>query len=166
MTATRRPYNASMHVGPHKIRHFSRRSWIVVAIVAAVPMATVLSGAQLVFGTNASAASPPVCTSTPPYSCTYSYTGTEQSYHVPAGAIDVAITAVGAPGGTVNTSTGGRGAVVTAIVPVPPTATRLYVEVGQSGALVPALGSAFNGGGSANGSGAGAVPRTSGPRRS
>jgi hypothetical protein len=83
---------------------------------------------------------------------TFTYTGGEQTYTVPAGVTSVTITAVGAPGGSSQDGVaGGDGASVTATVPVTPGQT-LYVEVGGSGANGPCAGgdtgSAFNGGGS------------------
>jgi hypothetical protein len=89
---------------------------------------------------------------------TFSYTGGEQIYTVPAGVHSLSITAIGAPGGAmthceVNCPPGGgptglapgRGAVVSGVVSVTPGQT-LYVEVGGAGGL-PAGG--FNGGGEA-----------------
>lgn len=74
----------------------------------------------------------------------FSYTGVEQSYLVPSGVTSVHVVAVGAPGGGGTQITGGRGAVVSADLPVPQGQTVLYVEVGGTGA-------GFNGGGSPNG---------------
>jgi hypothetical protein len=61
---------------------------------------------------------------------TYSFTGSEQTYTVPAGVTAVTITAIGAPGGEgpadtasspeVGVYAGGKGASVTATVPVSP----------------------------------------------
>jgi hypothetical protein len=85
---------------------------------------------------------------------TFSYTGSEQTYTVPAGATAVTVTAVGAPGGAFSAlNPGGKGAAVTATVPLPAGTTTLYVEVGGAGGAAsdgfcadhpPA---AFNGGG-------------------
>jgi hypothetical protein len=68
--------------------------------------------------------------------CTFSYTGSEQTFTVPAGVSAVAITAVGAPGGAgfpngATASSGGDGATVSATVPV--SAGPLSVEVGGGG---------------------------------
>ncbi len=71
-------------------------------------------------------------------SVTFSSTGSEQSFVVPAGATLMQVTAVGAPGqGTYpvnttgpNTATGGKGAIVTALIPAPAAGTTVYVEVG------------------------------------
>jgi uncharacterized repeat protein (TIGR01451 family) len=85
---------------------------------------------------------------------TFTSTGGEQTYSVPAGATAVTITAVGAPGGSSwNGVHGGKGAKVTATVPLPAGTTTLYVEVGGAGATGPCLlgfdgGGGFNGGGS------------------
>jgi hypothetical protein len=81
--------------------------------------------------------------------CTYSYTGSEQSFTVPAGVGSVRVTAVGAPGGTATCgfgSCGGAGAVVTATVGLQSGTDTLYVEVGGTGQEDG--GHAFNGGGS------------------
>ena len=78
---------------------------------------------------------------------TFSYTGGEQTYTVPAGVHSLSITAIGAAGGTDilsgQTYSGGRGAIVTGVVDVDP-GELLYVEVGGIGTN-PAGG--FNGGG-------------------
>lgn len=66
---------------------------------------------------------------------TFSYTGGEQAYAVPAGTAAVTVTAVGAMGGIGGgfAGVGAPGAVVTATVPVPAGTTTLYVEVGGMG---------------------------------
>lgn len=87
---------------------------------------------------------------------TFSYTGAEQTYSVPAGATAVTVTAVGAPGGPSWTGVlGGDGATVTATVPLAAGTTTLYVEVGGPGTKGPCTnasyvggGGGFNGGGS------------------
>ena len=89
---------------------------------------------------------------------TFSFTGGEQTYTVPAGVHGLSITAIGAPGGVqlhcpFNCGPGpgptglppGRGAAVSGVVSVAPGQV-LYVEVGGTGG-VPAGG--FNGGGEA-----------------
>ena len=79
------------------------------------------------------------------HAATFSYTGAEQSYTVPAGVSSLSITAVGAPGGGPQSGglAAGRGADVSGVVNV--TAGQvLYVEVGGIGGF-PAGG--FNGGG-------------------
>lgn len=76
---------------------------------------------------------------------TFSYTGGEQTYTVPARVRSLSITAVGAPGGGPRTGGApGSGALVSGIVSVTPGQV-LYVEVGGIGGD-PAGG--FNGGGS------------------
>jgi Glycine rich protein len=84
---------------------------------------------------------------------TFSSTGAEQTYTVPAGATEIHVVAVGGSGGG-HTSTGGRGGVVTANIPVTP-GLQLFVEVGGNGEgcflLCPG---GFNGGGQADGGGA------------
>jgi hypothetical protein len=74
----------------------------------------------------------------------FSYTGAEQSYVVPTGVTAVQIVAVGAPGAGVPQVPGGRGAVVSAELPIPQGQAVLYVEVGGTGV-------GFNGGGSDGG---------------
>jgi putative Ig domain-containing protein len=71
--------------------------------------------------------------------CTYSYTGTEQTFVVPAGVTSVNVVAIGAAGGNGATpvgggtgGTGGAGEIVSAAVAVQP-GTTLYVEVGGAG---------------------------------
>jgi hypothetical protein len=81
---------------------------------------------------------------------TFSYTGGEQTYTVPAGVSEVSITAIGAPGGAARGAPlpdpqAGRGAVVSGVVNVTAGQT-VYVEVGGPGGM-PTGG--FNGGGDA-----------------
>jgi len=91
----------------------------------------VVVGTMLV-PTTASAANPQVTT--------FNFTGGEQTYTVPPGMNSVAIIATGGAGGGPSA---GRGAVVSALVPVTPGEV-LYVEVGGIGGQP--LGG-FNGGG-------------------
>jgi hypothetical protein len=85
---------------------------------------------------------------------TFTYTGGEQTYEVPAGVALVRINAIGAAGGNLSChgQSGGHGGSITADVPVTAGQT-LYVEVGGAGengcggAQVSA-GGGFNGGGS------------------
>ena len=74
---------------------------------------------------------------------TFTYTGAEQTYTVPAGVNALYISAYGAPGGEGPDGNGGGGAHVLATVPVVPGAT-LYVEVGGRGG--DGGGGGFNGG--------------------
>lgn len=95
-----------------------------------------VSVGTVVVPTVASAASPQVTT--------FSFTRGEQAYTVPPGLSAVTIVATGAPGGGPSSGLrAGRGAVVSAIVPITPGEV-LYVEVGGIGGH-PAGG--FNGGG-------------------
>ncbi|HJQ74532.1 MAG TPA: glycine-rich protein, partial [Gaiellaceae bacterium] len=82
---------------------------------------------------------------------TFSFTGSEQCYVVPAGWAVLQVVAHGAPGETVTTN-GGYGAQVSARVPVVAGET-LYVEVGGLGS---GGQGGFNGGGSGAGGGGGA----------
>ena len=79
------------------------------------------------------------------HAATFSYTGAEQSYTVPAGVSSLSITALGAPGGGPQSGglAAGRGADVSGVVNVS-AGQVLYVEVGGIGDF-PAGG--FNGGG-------------------
>jgi hypothetical protein len=79
-----------------------------------------------------------------PDSQTFTYTGSEQTFEVPDGVNGVAVTAVGAPGGS-ETASGGDGSVATAIVPVTAGQT-LYIEVGGPGATRDNSGDAGKGG--------------------
>jgi hypothetical protein len=86
----------------------------------------------------------------------FSYTGAEQCYTVPAGVSELSLTAVGASGGGNGLGAGGFGAVASGTVAVAPGET-LYVEVGENGSTNGASG--FGGGGAADegaGSGGGA----------
>lgn len=70
---------------------------------------------------------------------TFVYTGSEQTYTVPAGVTEVNITAVGAQGGGgCMTVRGGRGGQISADFAVTP-GENLYVEVGGRGGLVPGI---------------------------
>jgi hypothetical protein len=98
----------------------------------------------------------PVLAAPPALGQTFTYTGAEQSYLVPSGVAAVNVVASGAPGGGGTVVTGGRGAVVSAEVPIPQGQTVLYVEVGGTG-------TGFNGGGLPNGGDASDIrllPRT------
>lgn len=72
--------------------------------------------------------------------CTFTYTGSQQTLTVPAGVASVQIAAVGAPGGG---TVGGLGGTASATVPVT-SGEILYVEVGGAGTT---MAGGFNGGG-------------------
>lgn len=79
--------------------------------------------------------------------CTFSFTGSEQTFSVPAGIGSVQVDAVGAPGAG---SAGGLGGSASATVPVTSGET-LYVEVGGVGDSGPSsFNGGFNGGGRAD----------------
>jgi hypothetical protein len=87
--------------------------------------------------------------------CSYRYTGSEQTFTVPSGVDSVQVDAVGAPGGGKGSTPGGPGATAAAAVPVRPGQV-LYVEVGGAGLQVPGPGpGGWNGGGAGPGGGAG-----------
>jgi Glycine rich protein/HYR domain len=94
--------------------------------------------------------------------CTFGYTGAEQTFTVPPGTMSVNVTAIGAAGSANHSGApGGEGARVTGTVTGLSGGQTLYVEVGQTvnTASLPELGkvAAFNGGGAGVGifSGAG-----------
>ena len=128
-------------------------------------LAAALPGAA---ASAAPAALPANCSqSGPTVTCTYGYTGTEQTFTVPSGIASVQVTAIGAAGGADygNDDPGGEGARVTGTLTGLTGDQTLYVEVGQhpDTATTPqgAKPTAFNGGGapgygSASGGGGGA----------
>jgi len=94
--------------------------------------------------------------------CTFGYTGAEQTFTVPSGTTSVSVTAIGARGSANSGGTpGGEGAQVTGTLTGLSGGQTLYVEVGQTvdTASLPELArqTAFNGGGAGIGifSGAG-----------
>ncbi|HYY22171.1 MAG TPA: glycine-rich protein, partial [Thermoleophilaceae bacterium] len=101
---------------------------------------------------EARAALPPNCAqSASTVTCTFSSTGAEQVFSVPAGTTRVRIKAVGAPGGVgAQGETGGAGAVASGTVSSTVGET-LYIEVGGAGGQAFAGGGpGFNGGGTGN----------------
>jgi hypothetical protein len=94
---------------------------------------------------------------------TFTYTGGEQTYAVPANVTGLHVVEVGAPGlstgSDISTVPGGVGAKLTADVGVPSGASTLYVEVGGVGGYDPSSPSSaggFNGGGGGADGGGGA----------
>lgn len=86
---------------------------------------------------------------------TFSFTGAEQSFTVPASVSRIDITAVGAAGASHAGGPGGKGALVSGSVAVTP-GQLLYVEVGGPGQSDEAGTGGFNGGGTGRGGGGGA----------
>src|SRR5579875_664528 len=86
-------------------------------------------------------------------SVTFTSTGSEQTFVVPAGVTSLHVVVVGAPGGQggIGGGAGGKGAVVTADIAVTPGQT-LYIEVGGAGG-----DGAFGGAGGFNGGGNGGL---------
>ncbi|MBN9112407.1 MAG: hypothetical protein J0I34_26925 [Pseudonocardia sp.] len=84
-------------------------------------------------------------------SCTFGFTGAEQSFVVPVGVTSVEVAAIGAAGGGDGTNAGGRGARVTGTLTGLSGGQTLYVVVGEhpDTATTPSneLRDAFNGGG-------------------
>ncbi|MEU6972418.1 glycine-rich protein [Kitasatospora aureofaciens] len=115
------------------------------------------------------------CTvSGPTTTCTFAFTGAEQTFTVPSGVTQVDVTAIGAAGGLsgVNTTPGGRGAQVSGTLTGLSGGQTLYVEVGGVPTLPsscypfsPCVGG-FNGGGSSHfgGGGGGASDVRTQPR--
>lgn len=109
-------------------QYWWRMGAMAVAGASAVA-ATMALGQHPTYAANSAC---PTAASSTTTSCTFGFTGGEQDFTVPAGVRAVTVTAVGAPGGgTDGENDGGKGAVVTATVPV--TVTTLYVEVGGPG---------------------------------
>ncbi|MFI8454446.1 glycine-rich protein [Kitasatospora sp. NPDC085464] len=116
------------------------------------------------------------CTvSGPTTTCTFAFTGAEQTFSVPSGVTQVDVTAIGAAGGKegVNNTPGGRGAQVSGTLTGLSAGQTLYVEVGGTPTLdtsacyvfSPCIGG-FNGGGTARfgGGGGGASDVRTQPR--
>jgi glycine rich protein/HYR domain-containing protein len=89
---------------------------------------------------------PPPCTpSGGTFTCSYAYTGGEQTFVVPSGVTSVQVIAIGAAGGANgNGNPGGEGAKVTGTLTGLSSGQTLYVEVGQQ---PDTASTAFNGGG-------------------
>ncbi|MFI8456908.1 hypothetical protein [Kitasatospora sp. NPDC085464] len=103
------------------------------------------------------------CTTTgPTTTCTFAFTGAEQTFTVPAGVTQVDVTAIGAAGGleALGGASGGRGAQVSGTLAGLSGGQTLYVEVGGTatdGSCYPnslCVGG-FNGGGSSRFGGGG-----------
>ena len=150
------------------------RVGLVVAAVALLSGGQglwVTGGQGIGVGEKARAAGAPcnTGTQTPPgatVTCTYLYTGGEQSFTVPAGVTNVTVEAIGAQGGAGAASTtatggaGGAGDDVTGSLALTAGVSTLYVEVGGVGSGVGSgttSGGAggFNGGAAAASGGAG-----------
>jgi hypothetical protein len=124
-----------------------RRGRLVGLTVVAV---VVLSSLGLV---SASGALPSVCSQTGQVvSCGYGYTGSEQTFSVPANVTSVSIAAVGGAGGAVGMESGGVGGTASAELAVSSGET-LYVEVGGAGQSGANGGAGGWGGGGAGGVG-------------
>jgi hypothetical protein len=137
----------------------------VCCTAAATPVA--LSGTAAAQGS---------CTvSGPTTTCTFAFTGAEQTFTVPNGVTQVAVTAIGAAGGMegVNNTPGGRGAQVSSTLTGLSGGQTFYVEVGGVPTLdtsacyvfSPCIGG-FNGGGTTHfgGGGGGASDVRTQPR--
>src|SRR5690242_2626437 len=94
----------------------------VVAVLALVTAA--------VFVESAPADSTSGCTQSGlTFTCTFQYTGAQQTFSVPAGVTSIHVDAVGAPGGSNGLAPGGLGGTASADLTVTPGQT-LFVEVG------------------------------------
>jgi hypothetical protein len=127
------------------------------AAALAIPVLTVASLARTGVPVSAQTAG---CVSTANQTaCTFVYTGTEQSFTVPAGVTEVSVELVGAPGGNGGLpiisgdppAAGGKGASVSGTLSRLTPGATLYVEVGGQGGdgtQFLAGSGGFNGGGS------------------
>src|SRR5262245_46190618 len=104
-----------------------------------------IAGAMFAVAGAASAASGD-CVGTAPVVCTYTATGSEQQFTVPAGVTSLHLVAIGGQGGSAGAA-GGFGDRLEGDLAVTPGAT-LYVEVGGNGA-----DGGFNGGAAGGGAG-------------
>jgi hypothetical protein len=115
-------------------------------------LACVSLGAVSLVLAGASGAAPSCATSSGTTTCTFSSTGSEQSFVVPAGVTSIQVTAIGGKGAGghpgSNNGTGGFGATVSGTIPVTSGET-LYVEVAGNGQVGTTFadGGGFNGGG-------------------
>src|SRR5690349_1930381 len=91
--------------------------------------------AQFKMPPSVQAASGDCITSGATVTCTYTYTGSEQTFTVPANASNIEATAIGAAGGSTNRP-GGRGAQVSALLTGVQGGQTLYLEVGGVGTSV------------------------------
>lgn len=139
MVSLREGRISRMMIGP-PFGGMTKRRWTGI-------MAALLVGAFATLPTTAAASTQ-----------TFSFTGAQQTYTVPAGVTAIHITAVGAAGenssfdGTINRAKGGVGAEVSGTLSVTPGQT-LYVEVGgvgQCNGAGPGGGSAGDGGGASD----------------
>lgn len=94
-----------------------------------------------------------------PAAQTFTYTGSQQTYTVPAGIAIIAVHALGASGGPGPIGAGGVGEDLTAYLPVKPGEV-LYTEVGQDGTA--GGGATYGGGGAAGTQGDGLAAASSG----
>jgi Bacterial Ig-like domain (group 3)/Glycine rich protein len=139
---------------PRPVRDRVRSRAVLLSSAVGVFAAVMLLGQSVAYAANPAC---PSAASSTTNSCTFAATGAEQTYTVPAGVSFVTISAVGAHGGFGNNFVqGGKGAAVTATVPVPAGAGTLYVEVGTSGGNDNLNGfGGFNGGGFSGDAGGG-----------
>ncbi|WP_433293700.1 Ig-like domain repeat protein [Pseudonocardia sp. CA-142604] len=132
-------------------------------MLAAVGTTTALVVLPAAGGTAAAAVLPPECSQTgPTVTCTYTFTGAEQSFTVPSGTTSVQVSAIGAAGApSYGGASGGRGAQVTGTLTGLTADQVLYVEVGgtptNTAACYPlaACIGGFNGGGTSRFGGGG-----------
>jgi hypothetical protein len=116
-------------------------------LLAAVSLAFATVAALVVLGLPGAAhGAGPTCQTG---AASFAFTGDQQCYVVPAGIRRLRVTAVGAKGGAASTGIAGKGAKVTADLPVTPGQT-LFVLVGGDGSV---QDGGFNGGGSGAGEG-------------
>jgi hypothetical protein len=134
---TRRAVGAGL-LGPVLCRFYWR--WVAIAFVPVLLFA-------LLAASNAHAALPSNCTqSLTTVTCSFSPTGSEQTFAIPVGVSSVHVVATGASGGTTFIGQGGAGAQVASDLAVTSGGT-LFVEVnvGGGGASGPASGGSGGG---------------------
>lgn len=146
--------SSARYPSPVRSSRVGRPSRVVAAVIA---LGMTVAASIAVVAPAYAATTDPTCTQTASQvlcSQTFTFTGAEQEYVVPAGITSMSTQVVGAAGGTRtgNNRPAGRGAVVTGQFAVTPGET-LFVEVGGTGTAwtaggVPAPGG-FNGGGTA-----------------
>lgn len=149
----------------------TRRRPLSARYIGAALAAVAVAGGSLIAASAPAAAAVRAPHARARVTTTFTYTGGEQTFVVPDGVAQLAVNAVGAPGGNTeaDTSTGGRGGTAYGVVAVSPGEV-VYVEVGGAGgtgpiAAYPAPGVGGTGGfnGGAAGGGGGFNINTDGP---
>jgi hypothetical protein len=149
--------NAAWTRSPTAVSVGDRGRWARLAVIRVCVVAAGASGLlATAFAPSASAALPAGCQETgSTVTCSYGYTGSEQSSVVPLNVTNLQVAVTGGTGGSSGraTGSGGRGAQISGTLAVVPGET-LYLEVGGDGGNGPTFASTeaaggFNGGGAA-----------------